>query len=682
MNPSEEQPNPKEMRDAMRYLQIQIRNTAFAHFDRIGLRSLRSLQNLNLIDEKTPKIGQNVDLEVLRDLEHERRQGYSIGPLLLYETDESQKKRMLVELPMLIFSDEEKIRSEALLSLMKMGAKDSFAYTPRTANILENSRNSLSAQDSEDWIPAAIAIYDAVDNDVLIAFNGVHQCLESDPVLEDSLNSYTPKILYPSVDSLDSISLAIGQPERDHKTLKALLATAVADAKSLVELCRLYYTNFGFLPLAPSFSLASAVKEWVSLRDAIDVWKEVWDWAENETTPTALYHACGVFILHPDFIPEDKLPEFWNKLLRVISRSKTKDENLSCRERWLLRRDLARHYTFHLEARLPDNDGASIACFAWWFSEKVAALFPDDDGSAQFYRENWVKPASELSSHTWLVANSHVGTSFLRQTTFTVQSPWVLSLLALLGDNILKLAPLEQSEDVISDFQDALVSNALSSMPYTVNSKNNATFALECSLEKTLKEWKGLCSGENREVSELVISMNRSFGSNQELCDALQNINSSKLPDQVAILSALRRKAYLDTVIAEDLWDLVSCPKWRNKTFSSLKHELQDILIDALSQVMIATRDKWSHYLPHYMAEICEHESDQKRRREFFLYVLHLCLASGTVSAAKRLLQSEHKSEYLDEVEKYRSQVEAMRSNYPPWVAGKLRGILASLYVH
>lgn len=666
----------------MRALQIQMRNIGLGHFERIGPRTLRSLQYLNLIDNESPPIGKNVDLEVLSDLGHKMRQGHPIGPLLLYGSECREKKRMLVDIPVIFLSEDRNIRSAALKSLDDMVTDNSLAFTPRTASILDDLRDKLLSTKPEDWKPAAVDIFDALNDDVLIALNGVRQSLDNEPVIEDSLNTYTPRLLHPSVSSLDSISLPIGQPERDHEALKTHLAHTIANAKSLEELCDLYYDSFGFLPLAKAYSLALAIEEWIGSRDNIDVWRGVWEWADTAATPLAQYHACSVFVSLPHLIPESNFPDLWNKLLKVIECAGRKGENpLSC-ERWLLRKDLARHYAFHLEARLPYNDGASIACFAWWFAEKVAALFPDDDESAQFYRENWVKPASDLSSHTWLVANAHVGTSFLRHATFTVQAPWALSLLALLGENISRLFPLEQSENVRLKFQEALIANALWSMPFTITLHDNATFALECSLEKTLKGWQEFCSDENRDVFETIISMNRSLGSKQGLCDALREIKDSKLPDQVATLAALKKWAYSDPMIAENLWELVSCPEWRNKTFSSLKNELQDILIEALSQLMIANRDKWCHYLPHYIAEICEHENDHKRRRKFFLYVLHLCLASDTISAVKRLLQSDRKSDYLEEVEVYRSQVEAMRSNYPPWVAGKLRAMIASMHVH
>jgi hypothetical protein len=92
-------------------------------------------------------------------------------------------------------------------------------------------------------------------------------------------------------------------------------------------------------------------------------------------------------------------------------------------------------------------------------------------------------------------------------------------------------------------------------------------------------------------------------------------------------------------------------------------------------------RDKWFSHLPHYIAELCEQEEDEERRRVLFLYVIHTSLASDTVSAVRRLLRGDQKAKFVDFVKEYRARAEVMRSDYPPWVAGKLRGLMASMHV-
>jgi hypothetical protein len=45
------------------------------------------------------------------------------------------------------------------------------------------------------------------------------------------------------------------------------------------------------------------------------------------------------------------------------------------------------------------------------------------------------------------------------------------------------------------------------------------------------------------------------------------------------------------------------------------------------------------------------------------------------------VLRGEQKAKFVEFAKEYRDRVEAMRSDYPPWVAGKRRGLMASLHV-
>lgn len=77
----------------------------------------------------------------------------------------------------------------------------------------------------------------------------------------------------------------------------------------------------------------------------------------------------------------------------------------------------------------------------------------------------------------------------------------------------------------------------------------------------------------------------------------------------------------------------------------------------------------------------CVSTEDEERRRVLFLYVIHISLASDTVSAVRRLLHGEQKAKCVEYVKEYRARADAMRSSYPPLVQGKLRGLLASRHV-
>jgi monomeric isocitrate dehydrogenase len=103
------------------------------------------------------------------------------------------------------------------------------------------------------------------------------------------------------------------------------------------------------------------------------------------------------------------------------------------------------------------------------------------------------------------------------------------------------------------------------------------------------------------------------------------------------------------------------------------------LIIEAFSILQVDNRGKWFWLLPHYITELCEKTDDEEWRRHLFFYVLHTSLASDTASAVRRILCGPHKAKFVELVNEYRAQVEAMGSKYPPWVAGKMRGLIANL---
>lgn len=681
MTQKEQTYSPDEMRKVMRLMQMRMRNNALHHFNRIDFRTLRMLEDLELFKGEAASIGDNVDLSVLQDPENVRREKLPAGPLIIYVTEGEKPKRMVVEVPLLLLSEIPAVRKVAMECLKQMIQNGLLAITPKTGSIFEKLCKKLISDDPGEWKPAAVTIGDAFYDDVRVALQGTHQSLEGGSFLGDSLNFYAPKVLYPTISSLDSISLDISNPENEHEQMAKMIGQIIANAQTLTEVCAGYYKKLGHLALAPRYGMAEIVQLWHDAHPDTDAWTEVWSWAHAAVGPVPQYHACCVFALHPELVPQGRLPDLWNNILTVVKEPERKGSVGPGSDALALRRDLARHYAYHLEARLPDNDGANIACFAWWFSEQVAALFTDRPEAARFYRENWVQPALELSRHIWFIANPPIRRSFLRYVTLSVSSPWAVGLLSIMGDKLRQLAPGEQSDEVRAQFHDALVFHSISSLPFPVQSPNDPTFALECSLAETVLRWAEYQPEDQRKALEQLEATSQALGNAEELCTALRKLGESSLVDQFAVSLALKAKAYTDPAIAEGVWKILSDADWRLKVLGNVEARVLDLFIEAFSILQVDNRDKWFSLLPHYIAELCEKTDDEERRRHLFFYVLHTSLASDTVSAVRRLLRGTHKAKFVELVNEYRARVEAMRSKYPPWVAGKMRGLIANLRV-
>jgi hypothetical protein len=686
MTSSEKNPTPEQMREVFQRMQFRMRNTALHQFDHIDLRTVKALEVIGLAEGFTTdpvfSIGEGVDLEVLQDPRHPRRVKLSSGPLVIYVTQENPPTRLIIELPLLFYSDLLDVRSTAFNCVNRMVTEDELDVTPKTKAALEAFRDGILSKVPAEWRPAAIALCDAFIDDVLVALQGTRQCLECEPVIQDSLNTYVPRIIHPTISSLDSIDLYVRSPENEHLRLEEVVADSVAEACKLSDACSRYYSRLGYLPLAPAYSMAEVVSRWTATHPDTEVWAEIWNWARDASGPLPRYHACAVFVVHPELVPSGQFPVLWREILAMVNNADTKGSDNIEHERWALRRDLARHFAYHLEAHLPDNNGANIACFAWWFSEKFTSIFQDKAESAQFYRENWVAPALDQSTRVWLDASPRVERCILRYVTTSMSYPWATALLALMGPKFDKLAPHEQSDEIRTLFHQALISCLVESIPFSIDTPSTATYAQECSLAEIALKWAFHVPEQEQKDLKQFVATNRTLGTMDGLCDALRNLCEYELPYQLAVCIALKAKVYTDPTVAEGVWGVVSDADWRKNILGVVKQQVQAQLIESLNMLLVDNRDKWSSHLPHYLAELCEKEVDEERRRVLFQYVIMTSLASDTMSAIRRLLRGDQKAKFVGYVKEYRERVDAMRSVYPPWVADKLRGLMVIMHVY
>lgn len=683
MTQPEHQPTPDEMRELFQQMQISILDNAMHYVDRVGLRTMVALEDLGLYENQAvDRFGSDMDLDVLLEPAHPRRLPLPSGPLLLYKESDEKAQRRIVEVPTLLYSDLPAVRKAALIHLELMINDGTLAVTPKTREVFDNVRSKLASDTPHEWRSAAIAAVDAFDDDILVALQGVNQSLQYNPVLQDSLNNYGSRVLYPTVSSLESIVFDVANPDAQHSRMAEVVEAAAAEAASLADACARYYARLGHLPLAPIYSLGEVVTLWMTANPSCDAWAEVWSWAHGSRRPIPRYHACSVFIMHPELIPDGKLPDLWREILEVADDSDKEDAENVEREHWTLRRDLVRHFAYHLEACLPDNDGTNIACISWWLAEKVAALLPDKPESAQFYRKNWVAPALDRSGLIWLDTSPHIGSSFLRYVTMTISSPWAMALLALMGANLEQLAPQEQSPEIQASFHAALLKVLIESLPLAYEQPVEPTYAQESPLEVTALKWAFYQPEDQQKALEQLAATNRSLNSSEGLCEALRKLDEQALADQYVVAFILKIKAFTDPKVASGVWDVVQNTAWRQKVLGSVDEYLLGLLVEAFSLFMIDNRAKWAPLLPHYLAELCEKTENEDHRRQLFLYVVHVSLASDTMSAVRRLLKGDQKTKFLPHVEECRERVKSLWPFYPPWVQGRLRGLLSSLNAH
>lgn len=683
MTQPEHQPTPDEMCELFQQMQLSILDNAMHYVNRIGLRTMVALEDLGLYEGQVKdRFDADMDLEVLLDATHPRIMPLPYGPLIIYRAAGEKAQLRIVEVPVLLYSEVNDVRKAAIVSLERMINDGLLEVTPRTRGVFDKLRVKMASDIPRDWRPAAIETVDAFNDDILVSLQAVRQSLQHNPVLQDCINTYGPRVLFPTISSLDSIVLDIANPDSQHSRMVEIVEAVVDESSSLSEACERYYDRLGYLPLAPLYSLGAVVSRWKTAHPTCDVWSSIWAWALGSSGPIPRYHACSVFVMYPELIPDGKLVELWREILEVSDESCTEDSENFDRESWVLRRDLGRHFVYHLEAFLPDNDGTNIACISWWLAEKVAALLPDNSKSAQFYRKKWVKSASDRSTLIWLHAFPHIGWSFLRYVTTTIASPWATALLALMGKNLELLAPQKQSKVTQESFHAILVKGLAESLPFAYEQPAEPTYAQECSLEVIALKWAYHQTEDQQKALEQFVFKNRVLNSPKGLCEALLKLDEHAIVNQFEIAFVLKVKAITDPTFAASVWDIVQNTAWRKKVLASAEDNVLGLLVEAFSLFMVNNRVKWAPLLPHYLAELCENAENEDRRQQLFLYVVHVSLASDTVGAVRRLLRGDQKAKFTKIVKDFRKRLQSLWPIYPPWVQGRLRGLLSNLNVH
>lgn len=651
------------------------------HISKIDARTFTSLQRISLFKNKDMDIGKEIDHNIIIQKTHPDKISLPPGPILVCKTND-KSGNVIVETQILLLSSRKEIRKAAVEYYDRLFEDNELQITPKTATVMLKNREGILSDNDSKWRTSAISIFDAINEDIYVLLAGVNQILKSPVDISQLLNKYAPRIMHPKMSSLDTITLKIRDPENEHDKIKAIINEAVANSKSISEASQKYYFHLGYLPLAREYSLAEVVSKWMESHPETNVWDEIWTWAENAFGPVPQYHACVVFSIYPDLVPEGKHIDLWNKILFVICVPEKADVNANTYEPWLIRKHLINHYTFHIESNLPNADGANIACFVWWFTEKLTSLFGKDPKVVSQYRKEWIDPSLDISSHMWLDASPAQKDSLTRYMSHIISSPWALSLLCMMGRYFDRLKPEELSVPMKKQFNDSLVTNLFMAMPFSMNNQANLTYAFQHSLRNTIIKWKKHQSEEVKKSFQQVLKTNIMMLGHNTFIEQFKKIHEKEYPDQIVLSSVLKSKVFSTPVIIEDIAKVISVSEWRELAFSKLHLNSIGIIVETLGVMQVKSTNPWVYEIPHYLADYCDKTPDEERRRDFFLFAMHACIASDSFSAVNKLLTGKNACNYTKYVEEYRKRIEGMKKYYPPWVVGRLRPLMTAMNIY
>ncbi len=273
--------------------------------------------------------------------------------------------------------------------------------------------------------------------------------------------------------------------------------------------------------------------------------------------------------------------------------------------------------------------------------------------------------------------------SLLRYATTYTPSIWSLALQCQMTPLIQQRSIGQIESTVFSSIQNALQISVLQACPPRPQNATETTYAFEKTVIPTAKAWLDvLASGDRKDLFEGYILVHERLSPLEKLGELLDGLPQSQEPDQLLVASVIRVMAYLDEIPVDVMWEHLMDARWRDSVLRQESSLALSLLSEAWTEMQVRHGGRWISHLPHYYAAACENASrDPERQGLLFDFTLLSSLASDTVSSLDRLLRGEKKQEFGQSALDWRQRLEHYQAVATPWIAARLRAILASLRI-
>jgi hypothetical protein len=608
----------------------------------------------------------------------------SPGPIIFQADEGDKSNRFATHVADLLFSHKRMVRDIALKHFESLVVSGGQLLTRQTKKIITKYCDDLRSNNAIKWRTAAVCISDTIHDDFFCNMAGVNQSIEAR--YDQGIDKYLPLILRPQKSTLNllGLELPITNPSNNRPKIESIIKKCTKKPKSLYEACNFYYQELGHLALDTPISLSRVVSDWINQNGkSKKIWGEVWEWANQISSPLPRYHSCIVFTQRPDLVPAGKMGTLWNEILNIIQLPKKERLSPQWSKEWEMRCGLAKHYSKHFECLYPGGDGESIANTAWWLSEQVSLLFDKASKNIANFYEKTILPEINLSSYIWQMTCPFIKPSVFSYATNFIDSLWSLSLQVGIGKNLAALNKWKMDSEKKEHLVFALTGSIIGGSPLLANDSKQPTFIFEHSVISTAKAWSKVNSGEkNSKILRDLVDEYLRISKPENFAETFKEIAKKDELNQTAIAHMLELMGIINTAPVDLVWDCISDLEWRKKTLQHLHPRALMIIFHALTMIQIYNGKKWASDLPHFFASTCEELSSNRNQQNLWFNLTILSsISSDTVSAIERLLQGSHRKEFVEDVVFWRQQIEEIQNISPEWISSKMRAFMASLYV-
>ncbi|MHB1462496.1 MAG: hypothetical protein ACYC1M_14510 [Armatimonadota bacterium] len=645
----------------------------------IDARSMTELQHNGLLDHSASINPADIVVDVICDTQHVDRIDIPPGPMLFYCEHGETVQWKVVRVVDLLFSTDYHVRAKALSHFLQLQNSGECTLSLHTDSILATEREALSSNLQEQWKPAAIHIYDAIDDDFFCNLAGLRQCLSTH--FDVGLEDYLPRVLTPNISSLDALKLEISKPSAQRNDIENIISQCADGSSSLCDACSVYYSRLGYLPFSDDLSMGQLIVKWMDVHQqgTLDC-DELWLWAENTPSPLPRYHLCVALTRLSNLLSEQQTLRLLDEIRFIINIDSVENEYIA---QWSLWCKLAIHYTHHLDYNLPYHDGEKICNLAWWVAEQVASVTcPHRELAKQFF-EDIVNPLCVASELIWHIADPHIASSSLRYATYYTKMLWSTALQCSIGLPYIKLSQQFLQEYHLETIFEALSTCLFDTFPLHISQHDKSVYAFDHDITSIVEQWVNSIEDAKLKsaLSQLLIESKR-FVDPSELILKLKDIVDKSESDQIFISKALRVMVSLDQVLIDDVWNCVGNADWYRRSLLNIKIPALTILSDAFRLILARSCEPWRSQLPHIYAYGCEITSgDSERQSVLFMETMLSSMNADTVSAINRLLKGSQRDEFTEFITTWEQLLRITKPRAPAWVADRMRVTIASLHV-
>lgn len=614
-------------------------------------------------------------LDVLVNSKNSKRVAGPQGPFMLLQ---QEGRRLLVISPVDLLGDaDQNIRVNAVRFFQLL---PEMCMSLSTKGVIDKFLEKIASDSPDVWIPSARKIYSLIKSDVLLAIAAVKQCYFFG--IKDVIDECLEKIIRPNVDMIESLCELVYDPF-EGGAAKGLLDGMVDSRIQVSDIVRNYCYFFGNMPLTGEFSLGAVLRKWVNGRAGVDVWKMVWEWTDNQSSPLSRYHVCAAFLENPELVPQGSEVVLWREIASIVNDFQpTSGQDPRKQESWLLRQILALHFVYYVECLVPGLRGDRIIGIAWWLTERVCEALPESLEVIGKVRLDLEKSEMKMSRFVNNITHPFISRAGYSKSADIVFQIWAVSIITELGKAEWLFERKKPSVKNRAQIRDRIMVSIFDCNVYSPSEMVEYIYSFNAPISGVVKSWRKHNIERNVDYVDRmdeIVENGIMLASNEALEDFVSILGVQKDDLHLRAARALRHKIYSDSKIAGPLFDLLERNGALEKILKCVNEECLYILLDAF--VVLAVRDggSWRESVPHFFALSGECSSDLGRKKIFFNLTIYASIALGTTSALNRLMHGCARSEFALFCKQWHGKLKSALNIAAPWAVSRIRAALPSL---